>query len=66
MKRFSISAFFPEVKPAHAAEQLCSFDASNMGQAAHRAMLEFRKRPALKRKRITEVRLTIREIPPQK
>lgn len=62
MKSFSISAFFPEVKPAHAAFQSCRFDASNMGQAIHRALLDIRARPALKGKHITEVRLTVKEI----
>lgn len=62
MKRFSITAFFPELKPAHAAFQDCNFDASNMGQAAHRALLDIRARPALKGKRITEVRLTVKQI----
>jgi hypothetical protein len=62
MKRFSVSAFFPEVKPAHEAFQSCSFDASNMGHAVHRALLDIRARPALKGKRITEVRLTVKEI----
>jgi hypothetical protein len=61
MKRFSISAFFPEVK-SHVAWQSCSFDASNMGQAVHRALLEIRRRPGVKGKHVTEVRLTVKEI----
>jgi hypothetical protein len=62
MKSFTIDAFFPEVKPAHAAFQSTTKLASNIGVAAVRAMNEIRARPALKGKRITEVRLTVKEL----
>lgn len=62
MKSFSISAFFPEVKPAHSAFQECRMSGSDLGVAAVRALHEIRARDALKGKRITEVRLTIKEI----
>jgi hypothetical protein len=62
MRSFSISAFFPEVKPAHAAFQSCVSKASEMNTAISRGLQQLRERPALKHKRITEVRLTVKEI----
>lgn len=62
MKSFAISAFFPEVKPAHSAFQECRMSGSDLGVAAVRALHEIRSRAELKGKRITEVRLTIKEI----
>jgi hypothetical protein len=64
MKSFVISAFFPEVKPAHEAFQSCVSKGSEMNVAVCRALAEMRDRPGLKRKRITEVRLTVKEITP--
>lgn len=62
MKSFSVSAYFPEVKPAHQAFQSCVGKGSMMSIAMARAVDEIRARPALKGKRISEVRLTIKEI----
>lgn len=62
MRSFSVSAFFPEVKPAHAAFQSCVAKAAEMDTAAARGLGELRARPALKGKRIREVRLTIKEL----
>ena len=62
MKSFSISAFFPEVKPAHAAFQHCVAKASEMDIAAARGLRELRERPGIKGKRITEVNLKVKEI----
>jgi len=62
MRSFSISAYFPEVKPAHAAFQSCISKASEMDVAASRGLAELRARPNVKGKRISEVRLTIKEI----
>lgn len=62
MKRFAVSAFFPEVKPAHAAFQSCVAEGEAMSTAVSRAIDQIRGLPELKGKRITEVRLTIKEI----
>lgn len=62
VKSFSVWAFFPEVKPAHAAIQSCVAKATEMNTAVSRAIEEIRARPALRGKRIREVRLTIKEL----
>lgn len=62
MRAFTISAFFPEVKPAHAAFQSTVQRASEMSTAVSRGIEEIRAREALKGKRIREVRLTVREL----
>lgn len=61
MKSFSVSAFFPEVK-AHLAFQSCIAKANDMNVAVSRAVLEIRERPGIKGKRISEVRLTVKEL----
>ena len=58
-KSYSVSAFFPEVVPAHAAEQVCRIEASNLGLAAKRGIEQMRKREVLKGKRLTAVKLTV-------
>jgi hypothetical protein len=60
MKSFAVSAFFPEVKPAHAAWQTCTMQGSDLGVAAVRALHEIRTRPGIAGKHITEVRLTVK------
>jgi hypothetical protein len=62
IKSFVISAFFPEVKPAHEAFQSCTVKASEMNTAASRGVREIRNRKALKGKRISEMRLTVKEL----
>jgi hypothetical protein len=62
MKLFSISAFFPEVRPAHRAFESCTAKASTISAALSRGMKEIRQRPALKGKRIKEVRITVKEL----
>jgi hypothetical protein len=59
MKIYSVSAFFPEVKPAHASEQMCTVHASTLAVAALRGLHLLRKRDPLKGKKITQVRLTV-------
>jgi hypothetical protein len=61
VKSFTVTAFFPEVKPAHVAWQTVTVKAGDLGVAAARALHAIRKRDALKRKRIAEAQLTIRE-----
>lgn len=61
MKSYSVTAFFPEVKPAHRAEQHCVVQANNMALAAKRGLQQLRKEAAAG-KRVTTVRLTIRLI----
>lgn len=62
MRSFVISAFFPEVKPAHAAFQSVVAEGAEMSTAVARGLDKIRALPALKGKRITEVRLTVKEI----
>jgi len=61
VRSFSISAFFPEVK-AHLAFQSCTAKASDMSTAVSRGLEEIRERPGIKGKRISEVRLTVKEL----
>jgi hypothetical protein len=62
VKSFSVTAFFPEVKPAHVAFQSATAEASEMNTAVSRALAEIRERAEIKGKRITEVRLTVKEL----
>jgi hypothetical protein len=62
MKTFSVSVFFPEVKPAHAAWQSASSAATEIGVAVSRALSEIRERPGIKGKRIKEAQITVREL----
>ena len=62
MKSFSISAYFREVKPAHAAFQHCVATGDEMRTAVCRGLRELRERPGIKGKRITEVDLKVKEI----
>lgn len=64
MRSFSISAYFPEVKPAHAAFQSCVSKGSDVDVAVSRGLAELRARPNVKGKHISEIRLTIKEIEP--
>ena len=59
LRSFSISAFFPEVKPAHAAFQSYVSKASEMDIAVSRGVADLRARPGVKGKRITELRRCI-------
>jgi len=61
LKSFTVTAFFPEVKPAHCAWQTGTVKASDLGVAAVRAIHELRSRPGVAGKHISEVRLTIKE-----
>ena len=62
MKLFSVSAFFPEVKPAHQAFQSCTAYGSTFSIALRAALKEFRGLRGIKGKRIREVRLVVKEI----
>jgi hypothetical protein len=62
VRSFSVSAFFPEVKPAHAAFQSCVAKAAEMDTAVARGLADLRARPGVKGKRIREVRLTVKEL----
>lgn len=61
MKSFIVTAFFPEVKPAHCAWQTITVPASDLGVAARLAIHQVRSRPGVAGKHISEVRLTIKE-----
>jgi len=61
MKSFTVTAFFPEVKPAHCAWQTITVSAGEFAVAAGRALHEIRSRPGIAGKRIGELRLTIKE-----
>jgi hypothetical protein len=62
MNDYSVSAFMPEVKPAHVSEQSCVVRASSLGTAARLGFQTIRERDELRGKRITTVALTIRLI----
>ena len=66
MRSFSIDAFYPEVKPAHLAFQSCVAKADDMRTAVARGIGVLRSRPGVKGKRIREVRLTVKEVVPDK
>jgi hypothetical protein len=61
MKLFTVTAFFPEVKPAHCAWQTITIEASDIAPVATRALRELRARPGVSGKHVSEVRLTIKE-----
>jgi hypothetical protein len=62
MKKFTIAAFFPEVKPAHVAWQTVTVSAVRIDIAAHLGICEIRRRRELFGKHITEIRLTVTEV----
>lgn len=62
MKLWSVCAFFPEVRPAHLADQSCVVKAASLGAAARRGFEAIRARPELSGKRIGTARLTVRLI----
>ena len=59
MKEYSVSAFFTEVKPAHAAIQVVRVRAASLPTALFCALTEITAREAIKGKQITEVRLDV-------
>lgn len=59
MRAWSISAFFPEVKPAHEAMQSCTVQANRISTAAQRGLDEVLSRDAIKHRHITIVKLSI-------
>lgn len=62
MKSFVVTAFFPQIRPAHSAWQAVELPAGDIGTAAARALRTIRTREGVKGKRLSEVRLTIKEI----
>jgi hypothetical protein len=60
MKSFSLTAFFPEAK-AHLAWQTVTIHAGSFDVAASRGLKQIRARPGIAGKRITEVRVTIKQ-----
>jgi hypothetical protein len=60
VKSFSVTAFFPEVK-AHLAWQSVTIHAGSFDVAASRGLKQIRARPGIAGKRITEVRVTIKQ-----
>lgn len=60
MKDWSVTAFFPEVRPAHLAEQSCVVRASSLGTAARVGLDVIRDRTEMKGKKITTARITVR------
>lgn len=63
MKNWYVTAFFPELRPAHLAEQSCTVRASSLGTAARVGLDVIRDRDDMKGKRITTAKLTIRLMP---
>jgi hypothetical protein len=54
-----VSAFFPEVKPAHLANQGCSIEACRLTTAAYRGLEEIFNRDGIKGKHITIAKVTV-------
>jgi hypothetical protein len=54
-----VSAFFPEVKPAHLANQGVKVEACRMTTAAYRGLEELLARDGVKGKHVTIAKLTI-------
>lgn len=63
MKSFIVTAYFPEVKPAHAAWQTITVTAFDFTVAATRGLQKIRLLPGLTGKHIREVRLTRSRLP---
>jgi hypothetical protein len=59
VRTWSISAFFPEVMPAHLAHQSCTVVASDVSVAANRGLKRLIGFEPLKGKHISTVRMTI-------
>jgi hypothetical protein len=63
VKTFSVSAFFPELRPAHLAEQRIVVQASSLRSALSRAFGLIRNREGIKGKTIRIAKVTIAETP---
>jgi hypothetical protein len=59
VRNWNVSAFFPEVKPAHEAQQSCTVSACRLTTAAQRGLEDLLSRAALKGKHISTARVTI-------
>lgn len=55
-----MTAFFPQLRPAHLAEQSVIVRASSLGTAAHVGMDKIRDREELRGKKITTAKITVR------
>jgi hypothetical protein len=62
VKDWTVSAFFPELRPAHLAEQEVKVRASSIGTAARVGIDVMRESDAMKGKKITTARITVRLI----
>jgi hypothetical protein len=65
LKDWSVEAFFPEVRPAHLADQRVTVRASSLGTAARVGLDVIRDRDAMRGKKITTARITVRLIAPK-
>lgn len=59
MNDWSVSAYFPEIRPAHLAEQSIVVRASSLATAARLGLDEIRARDAMRGKKITVAKITI-------
>lgn len=59
MRTWSVSAFFPEVRPAHQAQQSCFVDACDIPAAARRALDQILGLEAVRGRHISVVKVTI-------
>lgn len=59
MRNWSVSAFFPEVKPAHIAQLSTTVAATSIRVAAHRGLARILDLEAMKGKHVSIVKLTI-------
>lgn len=62
MKSFTVTAFFPEVKPAHCAWQTVTVLAGDIAAATNRAVRELRASPGVAGKHVSVIKFTICEI----
>ena len=62
LKDWSVTAYFPEVRPAHLADQRVTVRASSLGTAARAGIDVIRERQELRGKKITTARITVRMI----
>lgn len=62
MKDWSVSAFFPELRPAHLAEQKVKVRASSLRAACSFGLDRIRERDGMKGKKITTAQIWVRLI----
>jgi hypothetical protein len=59
MRKWSVNAFFPEIKPAHEAMQSCSVEAVKMSTAARIGLETIFARDAIKGRHVTSAKVSV-------